>query len=298
MERIGTAAAARAGGVVLACLAAAVLSSAALSPADRPAAKRTAAHTAQRPGAKHRPGPAPSRTPSPVGRVATLRAATPAPTATFPPDYRVGAVFSLAGQPHHYCTGSVVDSPHRDLVITAAHCVHGGAGSGYRTGLGFAPGYRDGRSPAGLWRVRTTLVAPEWANSTDSSADVAFLVVEPLDGRNIQDVVGGNRLSTGHDRGPIRLVGYPRNANDAISCEGTAQPAQRRGVDQLRVFCPGFTSGTSGSPWLADPNPAGGGSVVGVIGGYRNGGTTPDVSYSSVFGERVQDLYESAVALG
>ena len=58
----------------------------------------------------------------------------------FPPRYRVGAVFSLSGAPHHYCSGSVVASPRKDLVITAAHCVHGGAGGGYRTGLAFAPG--------------------------------------------------------------------------------------------------------------------------------------------------------------
>ncbi|WP_269854786.1 trypsin-like serine peptidase [Streptomyces sp. RPT161] len=291
VERIGTAAAARAGGVVVACLATAILSSAAVGgPAAHPSATahRSPAHTPHRP----------RRTPAPASRVAALRAASPTPTATFPPGYRVGAVFSLTGQPHHYCTGSVVDSPHRDLVITAAHCVHGGAGSGYRSGLGFAPGYRDGRSPAGLWRVRSALVAPEWADSTDSSADVAFLVIDPLDGRNIQDVVGGNRLSTGRDSGPIRLVGYPRNANDAISCDGTARPATRRGVDQLRVVCPGFTSGTSGSPWLANADRSGGGSVVGVIGGYRNGGSTPDVSYSSVFGERVHDLYQQAEALG
>ncbi len=291
MKRIGTAAAARAGGVVIACLATAILSSAAVGgPTVRPSA---GAHRAPARASHHA-----RRTPAPASRVAALRAAGPTPATAFPPDYRVGAVFSLTGQPHHYCTGSVVDSPHRDLVITAAHCVHGGAGGGYRTGLGFAPGYRDGRSPAGLWQVRSALVAPEWANSTDPSADVAFLVIDPLDGRNIQDVVGGNPLSTGRDGGPIRLVGYPRNANDAISCAGTAHPATRRGVDQLRVVCPGFTSGTSGSPWLADSGPSGGVSVVGVIGGYRNGGSTPDVSYSSVFGQRVHELYERAEALG
>src|SRR5262249_44476971 len=39
----------------------------------------------------------------------------------------VGALFTTSGRNDllgsHFCTASVVDSPHRDLVLTAAHCV-------------------------------------------------------------------------------------------------------------------------------------------------------------------------------
>jgi V8-like Glu-specific endopeptidase len=211
----------------------------------------------------------------------------------FPDTYRVGALFALTGQVRHYCTASVVDSPHRNLVITAAHCVHAGAGGGYRQGIGFAPGYRDGSYPAGMWQVRSALVAPGWQESSDPDADVAFLVMEPLRGRNIEDAVGGNRLATGRAPGSTRMAGYPENADEPVSCTGTAT---RYRDTQLRIYCPGFTAGTSGGPWLADPDPWGGGDVTGVIGGYQYGGNSPDISYSSHFGDQVDALYEQAAA--
>jgi hypothetical protein len=40
------------------------------------------------------------------------------------------------------------------------------------------------------------------------------------------------------------------------------------------------------------------GTVVGVIGGYEEGGDTPAVSYSVAFGPSVSALYQQAVAAG
>jgi hypothetical protein len=37
------------------------------------------------------------------------------------------------------------------------------------------------------------------------------------------------------------------------------------------------------------------GTVLGVIGGYQQGGNTPSVWYSVRFGQAVQALYETAV---
>jgi hypothetical protein len=68
-------------------------------------------------------------------------------------------------------------------------------------------------------------------------------------------------------------------------------------TSQLEFDCEGFTDGTSGSPFLADVNPAtGSGTVVGVIGGYQQGGDSPDVSYAAAFGGSVQALYGQAVS--
>lgn len=240
-----------------------------------------------------RPRPAGFRPPPGAPRHPQTRALVPAvPGEPLPATRdRVGAVFGGAGEGRHFCTGSVVDSPHRNLVITAAHCVHGGAGSGYRAGLAFAPGFRGGTAPAGMWQVRSVLVPPSWSQSSDISADVAFLVLEPLAGRNVEDVVGGNPIGTGGGAGPVRLVGYPSTADSPVSCAGTAQQLED---GQLRVYCPGMAPGTSGGPWLAGPAAPGAGSVVGVIGGYASGGTSPDVSYSSPFGQLVGELYREA----
>src|SRR5689334_20118413 len=60
----------------------------------------------------------------------------------------VGAIFPFGTSAPHTCTASVLDSPKRNLIITAAHCVWG-AGVGWS----FAPGYVNGRTPYGVWTV-------------------------------------------------------------------------------------------------------------------------------------------------
>ena len=65
---------------------------------------------------------------------------------------------------------------------------------------------------------------------------------------------------------------------------------------QMEFDCGGYTDGTSGGPFLANVHPATGlGAVIGVIGGYEQGGDTPSVSYSARFGRAVRDLYDKAV---
>jgi hypothetical protein len=67
----------------------------------------------------------------------------------------------------------------------------------------------------------------------------------------------------------------------------------------MQFDCDGFTVGTSGSPFLVDPSgPGGGVTVVGVVGGYQQGGDSPNISYSATFGSNVQALYDVAVAAG
>jgi len=76
---------------------------------------------------------------------------------------RVGALFLRAGHGNHYCTASVVSSPGRDLLVTAAHCINGGDGGGYRSDVVFIPGYRDGRAPHGIWTpARQPITCKNW----------------------------------------------------------------------------------------------------------------------------------------
>ncbi|MFF8477944.1 trypsin-like serine peptidase [Streptomyces sp. NPDC015414] len=201
---------------------------------------------------------------------------------------RVGALFGadriggLAGG--HFCTASVVHSPQRDLIVTAAHCVDGAGG------LVFVPGYRDGKAPYGVWRVGRTFVPDGWAEGQDEDSDVALARLDPLDGREIEDVVGANRLRAGAATGAaaVTLTGYPDSRETPVSC--TNRP-DRRGRTQQRIDCPDFPGGTSGSPWTD-----GGGRVVGVLGGYEKGGSTADVSYSVVLRGQTAELYRRAAA--
>lgn len=76
-----------------------------------------------------------------------------------PRSARVGALFSGDLEGGHFCTASVVRSGGRDLILTAAHCLSGDGD----TDVVFAPGYRNGRAPYGLWRVTRTFVPGTWA---------------------------------------------------------------------------------------------------------------------------------------
>jgi len=208
---------------------------------------------------------------------------------------RVGALFVRDASGGHFCTASVVASPGRDLLITAAHCINGGKNGGYRHDIVFIPDYRDGAAPFGVWTPAKLIVAPRWDADSDPAVDVGFVVLKPLDGKNIEDVLGANTLGidTGY-RHLVRVTGYPATTDAPVACiDWTSQQS----TDQLRFACGGYPGGTSGSPWVTDFNPrTRTGTIVGVIGGYQQGGDTPAVSYSSYLGPDVERLYRQAVA--
>jgi V8-like Glu-specific endopeptidase len=206
----------------------------------------------------------------------------------------VGALFTTSkGQlGHHFCTASVISSPHGDLVITAAHCVSGASG------IVFVPGYDRGAAPYGIWTVTKIYADRSWKSSSDPDDDVAFLSVsQPGSIVPIEDVTGAEALKTGTpSRQLVEVIGYPDSGNGPIVCRNwTREPM----ADQLEFDCGGYTDGTSGGPFLASVNRVTGqGTVIGVIGGYEQGGLTPQVSYSSMFGANVAALYRLAVAGG
>ena len=206
----------------------------------------------------------------------------------------VGALFTMSGGKlgRHFCTASVIGSPHGDLVITAAHCLSG------TSGVVFVPGYDHGASPYGVWTVTKIYADRSWTSSSDPNDDVAILRVgQPGSIVPIEDVTGAEQLKTGMPaRQLVEVIGYPDSASKPIACRNwTREPMP----DQLEFDCGGYTDGTSGGPFLADVNPrTAQGTVIGVIGGYEQGGLTPQISYSPMFGANVAALYQLAVAGG
>jgi len=208
----------------------------------------------------------------------------------------VGALFSTSGGRlgSHFCTASVVASPAGNLLVTAAHCVAGY--SAVPDGLAFVPAYDNGAAPYGVWKVTRIFVDSAWASSADADDDVAFLAVARTgSNRAIEDVTGGEQLGIGQAAmRVVRVTGYPDTQDRPISCENRTIAFSST---QLEFDCDDFTNGTSGSPFLVDVGTAAGpAAVIGVIGGYQQGGDSPDVSYAAAFGPNVQALYHRAVA--
>jgi V8-like Glu-specific endopeptidase len=204
----------------------------------------------------------------------------------------VGALFALSkGRLRHFCTAAMVRSPAGDLGITAAHCLQGRR-LGRSSVVYFAPGYHAGRFPFGRWRVTSALTDRSWRRTQDPDDDVAFFLIT----RGIEKVTGAELLVTG-TRLPQRVTvtGYPDARRRPVTCRAPARALARKGLAQLVFDCGGFTAGTSGSPFLTRVRKATGtGQIIGVIGGYQQGGDSPQVSYSARFGHTIAVLYRRA----
>ncbi len=206
----------------------------------------------------------------------------------------VGALFrEVSGKLHHFCTAAVVRSRHGDLLITAAHCLDGKVGpTGVVANVRFAPGYRDSTFPYGSWPVKFEYADSSWRRDHDPDDDVAFLVV----GRDIEKSTGAETVATARKMPqPVQVIGYPDATSRPVTCTAPARYFYVRPYVQLIFRCGGYTDGTSGGPFLTHLSArTGTGDVLGVIGGYQEGGDYADISYSPRFLANVAALYKVA----
>jgi Trypsin len=181
-----------------------------------------------------------------------------------------------------FCTASVVPSSKGDLLVTAAHCL----GRIPADDIVFAPDFHDGASPFGQWKVTGQAFLTGWFPGGNVNDDVAFLTVAG----NVQAVAGAESLGYSSPvPASVRMEGYSLTGGTNV-CTARPSTIEVQGQRQLKVACPGFDNGSSGGPMLTNVSPVSGmGVIVGVIGGYQQGGESPDVSYSSPFGSAVID---------
>jgi len=195
----------------------------------------------------------------------------------------VGALFlRVAGVTvdHPFCTAAVVSSQEGNLLVTAAHCM----GIVPVDDMVFAPDFHDGVSPFGQWHVTGQAFLTGWFPGGNVNKDVAFLTVAG----NVQAAAGAESLGYSSPvPASVRMEGYSLTGGTDV-CTARPSTIDVEGQRQLKVACPGFDNGSSGGPMLTNVNPVSGmGVIVGVIGGYQQGGDSPDVSYSSPFGSAV-----------
>jgi hypothetical protein len=165
----------------------------------------------------------------------------------------------------------------------------------------FVPGFHDGQAPYGTWPVTRVYTDTAWQSSQDPDDDVAFLQLGPTAGVPIETVTGSETMATDGDADDatptlVQVIGYPQATDQPVRCVNWARPFS---ATQREFDCGGYRNGTSGGPFLADMDPKSGqGTLIGVIGGYEQGGNTDAVSYAAVFGPNVASLYQAAVSGG
>ncbi|CAA9890092.1 conserved exported hypothetical protein [Candidatus Methylobacter favarea] len=148
------------------------------------------------------------------------------------------------------CSGSMVKP---GIVVTAGHCVHSGnnASSGWYSNFQFAPAYRSGSAPYGIWRnwafANTTGTWYSGGGSVPNDADYAVIVFNKnASGRRIGDYTGwlGWQYPSmiGHH---ITTLGYPNNL-DGGSVNHRVDSNVNQGGGNTGVFGSDMTGGSSG----------------------------------------------------
>ena len=210
-----------------------------------------------------------------------------------------GAVGALVILDHNkitrppFCTAAVVRSRAGNLLVTAAHCL----GRVPVSVMAFVPGYRgrSGHFRYGLWRVTRQTFPAHWFPNGNVNRDFAFLTVRG----NVQAKVGAETLGTSSPApASVQVIGYTLDGHP-VTCSEPPTTIAVRGHRQLKFTCGGYVASASGAPFLVNVNAkTGNGTIIGVIGGYQQGGDTPSISYSSQFGATIKALYNAVTRKG
>jgi V8-like Glu-specific endopeptidase len=170
------------------------------------------------------------------------------------------------------CSGTVVSSPSRSLVLTAAHCLF--SASRFADTLIFIPGFRNGQEPYGRWSTERITIPGGYPVTSDPRLDYGTALISPRGDLTIEDAVGGRKIRyKTKKRQTYRALGYPANKGDGKrlwSCRSKAQTELRFGKNDspVGIGC-NMTFGASGGPWIGNS-----GDVVSVtsvlVEGYKD----------------------------
>ncbi len=175
------------------------------------------------------------------------------------------------------CTGTVLNTPKHDVVLTAKHCT---AGVGKFAIDYFAPGYDKNvknPEPYGRWKVK---------GAYDGPGDLEVLVMEKKNGKNIQDVAGGQNYEINVPiGGRVSVIGYPSDGHGRpyyCGADATVHVWKGGHHNEWQTDCgKNFNNGTSGSAYMINYDPqTHQGTVVAALGGDNEGGAGPGDEFS------------------
>jgi len=174
-----------------------------------------------------------------------------------------GRIFIRRGKLAGFCSGTAINSPTRQLVLTAGHCVNSGHENGkasvWSNYLEFVPAYNGGVAPFGAFVARRQKIfAPtQWTKQGNPDFDMgAFLVFPNAEGANVADAVGGGATIVIDQtrRQTFQTYGYPGESKNMQSCTSPyigddllSNPFP--GPPTLGIRCH-WAPGASGGGWL------------------------------------------------
>jgi hypothetical protein len=176
-----------------------------------------------------------------------------------------GRVFVRQAGQRAFCSGTAINSPTRQLVLTAGHCVATGPRrhgpnimSNY---MEFVPAYTGGLAPFGAFVARRGKIfaLKPWTKQGNPDFDMgAFLTHPNAEGVNVADAVGGGAtIVTNLPRQQsFQTFGYPGEIKEMQGCRSAYI-----GDDSLTYPFPGPPTQAIGCHWA--PGASGGGWLIG-----------------------------------
>jgi hypothetical protein len=190
----------------------------------------------------------------------------PVETPETPPFSFNGRIFVRQGRLVGFCSGTAIDTPTRQLVLTAGHCVNSGPfptprrrASIWSRFLEFVPAYNGGVAPFGSFVARRSTISAlkQWTGHGNPDYDIgAFLTQPGTAGLNLADAVGGGATIVADlpRAQQFQTFGYPGETTRMQSCR-----SPYIGDDVLTNLFPGpptmavhchWAPGASGGGWL------------------------------------------------
>jgi hypothetical protein len=215
-------------------------------------------------------------------RGVSVNAVHPAALATTPTEGKIFFTDPTDGN-NYTCSGSSINNPAQDMVITAAHCVF--FNNAYMTNWVYFPAYYNGPSAFyGEWFETDMAVAPQWIDGSNLAYDTAVVNVGNGSGATLVGTAGGNGITWDQPFAQFNtILGYPGNLTIPVYCQLTTFQA---GPTEVGAAC-ALDNGASGGPWIIDYNTTYGD-------GYVDGNTSIGIgndSYSPYYGAQVDALY-------
>lgn len=201
------------------------------------------------------------------------------------------------------CSGSVVSSANRDMVVTAGHCVHGvidwQGNTGFFENFVFVPAYHNGARPVGTFTARSLHALNKWTSRSDFNYDVGVALMNPLNGRDVADTVGAQGITFNEPRNTFMYAfgfpsGPPFDGERLIACASTVFPDTIGGTQSQGMTCD-MTPGSSGGPWFFQFDAARGLGYVNSVNSflYTN---HPNMMWGPYFGSAIESLYQRTQA--
>lgn len=195
------------------------------------------------------------------------------------PQRAIGKLFTSSGS----CSASVVSG--QNVIVTAAHCCYNRSAGNWIGGWSFAPAYRDGFAPYGMFDWSSAAILTRWVNVGDRKSDACVIKLRnDSSGRGVTYYTGWLGRSWNYSTTQVHhSAGYPGNiggGNKLELCisESFNPNSSCGGGSILNTGC-SMTYGASGGPWIRHYRS--GNWVNSVVSGYDSASCTG--SFGSTF---------------